>query len=30
LHRISVSLESGVLLAGLGALLFMVRELSQH
>jgi hypothetical protein len=30
LHRISVLLESGVLLAGLGAMLFMVRELSQH
>jgi uncharacterized membrane protein len=27
LHRISVSLESGVLLAGLAALYFMVREL---
>jgi len=26
LHRISVSLESGVLLAGLAALFFMVRE----
>jgi hypothetical protein len=30
LHRISVLLESGVLLAGVGAMVFMVRELSQH
>jgi hypothetical protein len=30
LHRISVLLESGVLLAGLAAMLSMVRELSQH
>ena len=30
LHRISVSLESGVLLAGMAAMLFMVRELAQH
>jgi Domain of unknown function (DUF4149) len=30
LHRISVLLESGVLLAGLGAMSFMVREMSQH
>src|SRR5260370_4227537 len=29
-HRISLWLESGLLLAGLGAMLFMVRELSQH
>ena len=28
LHRLSVSLESGVLLAGLGAMFFLVRELS--
>jgi hypothetical protein len=27
LHRISVSLESGVLLAGIGAMYLMVREL---
>jgi uncharacterized membrane protein len=30
LHRISVSLESGVLLAGLAAMLFMVREWGSH
>jgi uncharacterized membrane protein len=30
LHRISVSLESGVLLAGMAAMFFMVRELAQH
>jgi hypothetical protein len=30
LHRISVSLESGVLLAGLAAMLFMVRESGSH
>jgi len=30
LHRISVSLESGVLLAGVAAMFFMVRELAQH
>jgi len=30
LHRISVSLESGVLLAGLAAMLFMVRECGSH
>ena len=30
LHRISVSLESGVLLAGLAAMLFMVREWGAH
>ena len=29
LHRVSVLLESGVLLAGFAAMLFMVRELSQ-
>jgi uncharacterized membrane protein len=30
LHRVSVTLESGVLLAGLAAMSFMVRELAQH
>ena len=30
LHRISVSLESCVLLAGMAAMFFMVRELAQH
>lgn len=30
LHRISVTLESGVLLAGFVAMSFMVRELAQH
>ena len=30
LHRISVSLESGVLLSGMAAMFFMVRELAQH
>ena len=30
LHAISVSLESGVLLAGLAALFFLVREISAH
>ena len=30
LHRISVSLESGVLLAGVAAMFFMVRELAQR
>lgn len=30
LHRISVSLESGVLLAGMAAMFFMVRELAQR
>jgi uncharacterized membrane protein len=29
LHRVSVSLESGVLLAGIAAMYFLVRELSQ-
>lgn len=30
LHRISVSLESGVLLAGISAMFFLVRELGPH
>jgi uncharacterized membrane protein len=30
LHRISVSLEGGVLLAGMAAMFFMVRELAPH